>query len=87
MKKTLFKIGAVAITAGMLAAPTFAQQVNAFCSTNQSWCELAATEFPKATGIKVVQTHLSTGEALVRLKAEAANPKTDIWWGDRKSVV
>ena len=81
MKKTLFKIGVVAIAAGLLAAPTFAQQVNAFCSTNQSWCELAATEFTKSTGIKVVQTHLGTGEALVRLKAEAANPKTDIWWG------
>ena len=81
MKKALFKISAAAIAAGTLTAPTFAQQVNAFCSTNQSWCELAASEFTKSTGIKVVQTHLGTGEALVRLKAEAANPKTDIWWG------
>ena len=81
MKQALLKISAAAIAAGTLAAPTFAQQVNAFCSTNQSWCELAATEFTKSTGIKVVQTHLGTGEALVRLKAEAANPKTDIWWG------
>ena len=81
MKKTTFKISALAVSASLLAAPTFAQQVNAFCSTNQAWCELAATEFTKSTGIKVVQTHLGTGEALVRLKAEAANPKTDIWWG------
>jgi iron(III) transport system substrate-binding protein len=58
-----------------------AQQANAYCSTNQAWCELAATEFTKSTGIKVVQTHLGTGEALARLKAESANPKTDIWWG------
>ena len=30
---------------------------------------------------KWMQTHLGTGEALARLKAEASNPKTDIWWG------
>jgi len=78
MKKTLTVL---AVSAGLLAAPAMAQQVNAYCSTNQSWCEMAATEFSKATGIKVVQTHLGTGEALARLKAEASNPKTDIWWG------
>ena len=80
MKK--FALVATAATvAALSAAPSFAQQVNAYCSTNQSWCEMAASEFSKSTGIKVVQTHLGTGEALARLKAEAANPKTDIWWG------
>jgi len=69
------------IVAAMFAAPSFGQQVTAYCSTNQSWCEMAATEFAKASGIEVVQTHLGTGEALARLRAEASNPKTDIWWG------
>ena len=55
--------------------------VNALCSTDQSWCELAAAEFSKATGIKVLQSHKATGEALAQLRAEAANPKTDLWWG------
>ena len=55
--------------------------VNAICSTDQSWCELAAADFAKATGIKVLQTHKATGEALAQLRAEANNPKTDIWWG------
>ena len=64
MKKALLKISAAAIAAGTLAAPTFAQQVNAYCSTNQSWCELAAVEFTKATGIKVVQTHLGMARRL-----------------------
>ncbi len=58
-----------------------AQQVVAICSTDQGWCELAAQTFTKATGIKVLQTHKATGEALALLKAEASNPKTDIWWG------
>jgi iron(III) transport system substrate-binding protein len=57
------------------------QTVNAICSTDQSWCELAAKEFSQATGIKVLQTHKATGEALAQVRAEAANPKTDLWWG------
>jgi iron(III) transport system substrate-binding protein len=55
--------------------------VTALCSTDQSWCEMAATEFQKATGIRVLQTRKPTGEALAQLRAEAANPKTDLWWG------
>lgn len=55
--------------------------VNAICSTDQSWCELAAKEFTRATGVRVLQTRKATGEALAQLRAEAANPKTDIWWG------
>ena len=55
--------------------------VNAICSTDQPWCELAAKEFTRATGIKVLQAHKATGEAAAQLRAEAANPKTDIWWG------
>ena len=64
------------------SAPTASQgTVNAICSTDQSWCDLAANEYQKATGAKVLQTHKATGEALAQLRAEASNPKTDIWWG------
>jgi hypothetical protein len=55
--------------------------VNAICSTDQSWCELAAQEFSRATGIRVLQTRKPTGEAFAQIRAEAANPKTDLWWG------
>jgi iron(III) transport system substrate-binding protein len=55
--------------------------VNAICSTDQPWCELAAKEFTRATGIRVQQSHKPTGEALAQIRAESANPKTDIWWG------
>ena len=64
------------------ATATHAQGVvNAICSTDGPWCEAAAREFSKATGIKVNQTHKPTGEAQAQLRAEAANPKTDLWWG------
>jgi iron(III) transport system substrate-binding protein len=77
---------ALSIALGALAAASgtaHAQQgtVNAICSTDLSWCELAAKEFTRATGIKVLQSHKGTGEAAAQLRAEASNPKTDIWWG------
>jgi iron(III) transport system substrate-binding protein len=55
--------------------------VNALCSTDASWCEAAAAGFSRETGIKVNQAHKGTGEIGAQLRAEAANPKTDIWWG------
>mgnify|MGYP003348214265 FL=1 len=57
--------------------------ITALCSTDQPWCELAAAEFQKATGIRVLQTRKPTGEALAQLRAEASNPKTDLWWGGK----
>ena len=75
-------VGALCL-AGALTGAAFAQgqQVIALCSTDQGWCEGAAREFQAQTGIKVLQVHKATGEALAQLRAEAANPKTDLWWG------
>ena len=78
------KMQAIAVLlAGLVAGGAQAQTgtVNAICSTDQGWCELAAQEFSRATGIKVLQTRKATGEALAQLRAEASNPKTDLWWG------
>ncbi len=72
----LLLVGALHVPAAMAQST-----VNAICSTDQPWCDLAAAEFQKATGIKVMQTKKPTGEALAQLRAEASNPKTDIWWG------
>lgn len=47
----------------------------------RTWCDAAATEFSRSTGIKANQEHEGTGEIGAQLRAEAANPKTDIWWG------
>ena len=55
--------------------------VNALCSTDAPWCEAAAKAFTQKTGIKVNQAHKGTGEIAAQLRAEANNPKTDLWWG------
>jgi iron(III) transport system substrate-binding protein len=70
---TVFLLGASAVQAQ--------GTVNVICSTDQAWCDLAASEFQKETGVKVQQMRRATGEALAQLRAEASNPKTDMWWG------
>ena len=85
MKKNIFpaKTTVALLLVGVLQTSAALAQntVNAICSTDQPWCDLAAAEFQKATGIKVMQTKKPTGEALAQLRAEASNPKTDVWWG------
>jgi iron(III) transport system substrate-binding protein len=39
------------------------------------------TALEKATGIKVSMTRKSSGETYAQIKAEAANPRGDVWWG------
>ena len=55
--------------------------VNVYCSVQVEWCTLAANEFQKATGVKVSMTQKGSGETIAQLKAEAQNPKGDVWFG------
>lgn len=70
-------------TALALAATAMvqAQHLNILCSTEADWCESKAREFSLATGVKVNMARKATGEAYAQLKAEAANPKIDLWYG------
>lgn len=52
-----------------------------YCSAQEDWCLLMAKSFAKETGIDVKVNRKSSGETLAQLKAEARNPKGDIWWG------
>jgi iron(III) transport system substrate-binding protein len=80
-QRWLSPIATATLALGLHATTQAQQQVVAICSTDQGWCELAAKTFTQQTGIKVLQTHKATGESLAQLKAEASNPKTDLWWG------
>lgn len=79
--QTLARAAAAAAWWLAAGAATAQPTVNVICSTDQPWCELAAKEYQAATGVRVLQTRKATGEALAQLRAEAANPKTDLWWG------
>lgn len=60
---------------------TAADKLNVVCSAEQPWCDLMAKGFERQTGIDVSMVRKSTGESLAQIRAEAANPKIDIWWG------
>ena len=78
--KTVWLGAALGVLA--LASPASAQGVvNVYCSVQVEWCTLAANEFQKATGVKVSMTQKGSGETIAQLKAEAQNPKGDVWWG------
>src|SRR4030095_10996625 len=76
----------VALLAGLAAclAPGVARaqgQLALYCTPPEEWCRAMVTAFERATGIKVNMTRKSSGENYAQVKAEAANPKGDIWWG------
>src|SRR5260370_34915485 len=52
-----------------------------YCSVEEEWCRAMATVFERQTGVRVAMTRKSAGETYAQVKAEAANPRGDIWWG------
>jgi len=75
--------------AGVLAAPLFcvaggAQAqgaLNLYCSVQVEWCQAVANEFQRETGIRVAMTQRGSGETLAQIRAEAQNPRGDVWFG------
>jgi len=68
----------------LLAAPgaALAQgSLSLYCSVQEEWCRGVVTAFERKTGIKVSMTRKSSGETYAQAKAEAANPRGDVWWG------
>ena len=77
-KHTMVAIG---LFGAAFATSAKAENLNLLCSPDVKWCELQVAKFQEKTGIKVNAVRLSAGEAYARLKAEARNPKSDVWWG------
>lgn len=72
----------IAISAVLtLPLPAFcAEQLNVLCASDNDWCELMRNAFQKETGIETSMVRKSAGEIFAQVRAEASNPKTDIWW-------
>ena len=65
-----------------LSRPAAAQgQVAVYCSILEEQCREGAAIFARQTGIKVNMIRRSTGETYAQIKAEANNPRGDVWWG------
>lgn len=66
------------LSVGMAAAG----ELNLICSADVVICEKLVTEFEAShDDIDVNMVRLSSGEAYAKVRAEARNPQTDLWWG------
>ena len=83
MKRTITVLGSttIALIGALAGSAMAAEKLTYYCSAQEDWCQLMANGFEEATGIKVNMTRKSSGETLAQIKAEADNPKGDIWWG------
>src|SRR5512138_1247090 len=72
---------APAVAAACPLAASAQGELVVYCTVQEEWCRPMVSAFEKATGIKVAMTRKSSGEFYAQLKAEAANPRGDIWWG------
>lgn len=77
-------LAGLALAASICAAPFAAQaqnQLTIYCSILEEQCRAGVAAFEKESGIKVTMVRKSTGETLAQIRAEAANPRADVWWG------
>jgi iron(III) transport system substrate-binding protein len=79
-KKLFFSLAALLALLNPLRASAQGELV-VYCTVQEEWCRPMVAAFEKATGIKVLMTRKSSGEFYAQIKAEAANPRGDIWWG------
>jgi len=79
----LLSAATAALVASVLsAAPAAAQgTLNLYCSVQIEWCQAIATNFQRDTGIRVNMTQRGSGETLAAIRAEAQNPRGDVWFG------
>ena len=57
-----------------------AGELNLICAADVVICEQMQGDFEKTHDIKVNMVRMSSGEAYAKIRAEARNPKTDLWW-------
>jgi iron(III) transport system substrate-binding protein len=81
------RLALAALAAAGFAAPAHAQgQLNMLCAPQAEWCQAIAAAFQRETGIRVSMLRKSTGEIIAQLRAEAQNPRVDVWFGGASDI-
>ena len=80
-KLTVMAFGICTTILAAAPAAFAADKLTFYCSAQEEWCQIVSNSFQDATGIDVAMTRKSSGETFAQIKAEASNPKGDIWWG------
>ena len=81
MARNKVAIGLAFGTAVLLGSADARAQLNLYCTVQEEWCREMVTAFERETSIKVNMSRKSSGELYAQIKAEASNPKGDVWWG------
>src|SRR3712207_4250777 len=77
-------IRAAVAAAAILPVPGAARaqgSLNLYCSVQVEWCQAAANAFQRETGVRVSVSQKGSGEVLAQIRAEAQNPRGDLWFG------
>lgn len=80
MRLTVFSTLLFAGTSLSAGSAMAAGELNLICAADVVICEQMQGDFEKAHDIKVNMVRMSSGEAYAKIRAEARNPKTDLWW-------
>ncbi|CAH0342993.1 ABC transporter substrate-binding protein [Rhizobium sp. CECT 9324] len=80
MRLTLLSTLLFAGTSLSAGSALAAGELNLICAADVVICEQMQGDFEKAHDIKVNMVRMSSGEAYAKIRAEARNPKTDLWW-------
>lgn len=76
-------IGGTLVLSALALLPLSGQaagRLNVLCAADNDWCELMRNAFEAETKIEVSMVRKSAGEIFAQIRAEASNPKTDVWW-------
>jgi iron(III) transport system substrate-binding protein len=82
MNSRIWTVAGLAAGISFLAHGAYAAgDLNVICAADVVVCEQMKNMFEKShQDIKVNMVRLSSGETYAKIRAEARNPKTDIWW-------
>lgn len=80
MRLTVLSTLFLATTSLSAGAALAAGDLNVICAADVVICEQMKSDFEKDHDIKVNMVRMSSGEAYAKIRAEARNPKTDLWW-------
>lgn len=80
MRLTLLSTLLIAGTAIGSGSALAAGELNLICAADVVICEQMKGDFEKDHDIEVNMVRMSSGEAYAKIRAEARNPKTDLWW-------
>ncbi|RWK68759.1 MAG: ABC transporter substrate-binding protein, partial [Mesorhizobium sp.] len=81
MKKTCVRLAATAVMLVSAASSAYTDSLTLYCAADEAWCQQIKTSFEEKTGVTVDMTRKSSGETYAQVRAEAGNPKGDVWWG------